>query len=220
MIRKMTAFSLFITVLLAGCASLERGVATVGDGRIENPSLGFFGFSYEIPPEFELYDPDEKNPDECTEIQQMAIRIYDVNKTYHPSGNETFYESFLMFSGNVAFLLVTVEHDRLSSAAGPWEDSIETGTQRQLLPLYNISDSRHTTLGSARMDALLSSGRAFEKKGRYYPRPKRGSMEFRYKACNVSGVNRDSYILMGFSLPEHEHILSLQMQEMIDGFRF
>ena len=219
MIRKITVFGLLI-VLLAGCSSLERGGATVSDGKIENSSLGFFGFSYEIPAGFELYGLAGKNTDECTELQQMAIRIYDVNKTYHPSGNETFYESFLMFSENVAFLLVTVEHDRLSSSGGPWEDSIENGTQRQLLPLYNISDSRRTTLGSARMDALLSSGRAFEKKGWYYPKPKKGSMEFRYKACSISGVNRDSYILMGFSLPEHEHILSLQMQEMIDGFRF
>jgi hypothetical protein len=45
-------------------------------------------------------------------------------------------------------------------------------------------------------------------------------MEFVYESCKISGVNQDSYILMGFSLPEHQHILQLQMKEMMDGFRF
>lgn len=215
--RKMILFSSFL-LLLAGCTALEQSQATVGNGEIKNPSLGFSGFSYQIPEGFELYDPDAEEPAERTALQQMAIGIYNMNESYHPSGNETFYEGFLMFSKTAAFLLVTVEHDRLTDdAGGPWGNA---GLQRQLLPFYNTSDSRQTVLGRGRMETLLASGYAYEKKGWYYAKPKRGSMEFSYSSCRVSGTNRDSYILMGFSLPEHKHILSLQMKEMIDGFQF
>jgi hypothetical protein len=219
MIKKTAMLSL-VAFLLIGCAAIERGGASVSAGKIENPSLGFFGFSYEIPQGFELYDPSAKDEEACTDLQQMAIRIYDTNNSYHPSGNETFYESFLMFSENAAFLLVTVEYDRLSESGGPWEDTAEMGMQRQLLPAYNISNSHRISLGNSRMEALLSSGRAYEKKGWYYTQPKNESLAFSYELCRISGVNRDGYILMGFSLPENKQGLSLQMQEMIDGFRF
>lgn len=76
------------------------------------------------------------------------------------------------------------------------------------------------TVGDSRLEALKISGQAYERKGWYYAGPKHGRTEFSYEACRVSGVNRDSYILMGFCLPEHEHILSLQMQELMRGFRF
>jgi len=219
MMRKIIAFSLFV-VLLAGCAALEQNNARVGDGMIKNPSLGFFGFSYEIPEGFELVDSEAKDPAECTEIQQLAIRVSEMNESYHPSGNETFYESFLMLSENTAFLLITVEQDRLAGAGGMLAKDGELDFQRQLIPLYNVTDSRRVVLGSNREEAVLTTGRAYEKKGWYYSKPKGGRMPFSYQACKVSGVNRDSYILMGFSLPEHEHVLSLQMQEMIGGFRF
>lgn len=217
---KKTAMLSLVSFLLIGCAAIERGGASVSNGKIENPSLGFFGFSYEIPEGFALYDPSAGDAEAYTEMQQMAIRIYDTNNAYHPSGNETFYESFLIFSENAAFLLVTVESDRLSDPDGPWDDMVETGMQRPLLPAYNISNSHRIPLGSSRMEALLSGGRAYEKKGWYYAQPKKESLEFCYELCRVSGVNRDGYILMGFSLPEHKHILALQMQEMISGFRF
>jgi hypothetical protein len=217
MMKKIVWLGLGACLLLTGCTALERSGALIDDGVIRNSSLGFFGFSYKIPDGFELYNPALKNPQALTELQQMAFRIYNMNETYHPAGNETFYDSFLIFSENAAFLLVTVEHDRLIETGGPWDES---GLQRQLLPLYNAGDVRRTVLGRSRLETKITSGHAYEKKGWYYAKPKRGSMEFSYEACQISGANRDSYILMGFSLPEHKHILSLQMKEMIDGFQF
>lgn len=212
-------FCSLLMLLLAGCASLDQRGARVSDGTIENPSLGFFGFSYDIPEGVEVYHPALISPADCSEIQQMAIRIYDLNRAYHPSGNETFYESFLMFSENVSFLLITVKQDRLGEADMSWtEDGADI--QRQLMPLYNVRELRQTRLGETRLPAALAAGTAYEKKGWYYARSKHNCMPFSYEACKVSGVNRDSYILMGFSLPEHEHILSIQMQEMIGGFNF
>ncbi|HKL20969.1 MAG TPA: hypothetical protein VJ904_04140 [Tichowtungia sp.] len=206
-----------LVLVLSGCAALDRSAASVSNGVIANPSLGFFGFSYKIPDGFELYDPGAEEPAEHTALQQMAIRVYNMNEAWHPDGSETFYESFLMFSETAAFLLVTVEHDRSMDTGVSWE---EPGLQRPLLPLYNSTGSRRMTLGRNRIEARRANGHAYEKKGWYYARPKRGGMEFSYEACRVSGANRDSYILMGFSLPEHKHILSLQMKEMIAGFQF
>lgn len=219
MTNKIAILSL-LGCLLAGCAALEQGRARVHDGVIENSSLGFSGFTYEIPEGFELVDPAVKDPAECTEIQKLAIQISDVSTSCHPSGNETFYESFLMFSDNAAFLLVTVEYDRLSAEGGPWEENDGIDPQRQLLPFYNISDSRRARLSGSRTEAQFTTGQAYEKKGWYYAKPKAGRMPFSYEACKVSGVNRDSYILMGFALPEHEDILSIQMQKMVGGFNF
>lgn len=207
-----------LLLLLAGCAAVRQSGATVNDGLISNPTLGFFGFSFEMPDGFELYDPDAEAAEERSELQQLAIRIQDLNDSFHPAANENFYESFLMLSENTAFLLVTVVNDRFTSSNLDWMDS-DISMQRQLFPMYNSVSPERMTLGENRLTALKFSGQAYERKGWYYSGPKRGRTEFSYEACRVQGVNRDQYILMGFSLPEHKHILSLQMQDMVHGFR-
>ena len=207
-----------LSLVLAGCASLQQPLAVVNDGRIENPALGFFGFTYDIPEGFDLYNSALMPVAECTDLQKLAIRIYDLNNAYHPSGNESYYESFLMFSENTAFLLITVKHDWAGGNLSWTEDGLDAS--RQLMPLYNVSDSQHVSLGDSRLAAVLTSGTAYEKKGWHYSQRKSGRVPFRYKACKASGSNRDSYILMGFSLPEYENVLSLHMQEMVNGFNF
>lgn len=214
----MIVYSLF-SVLLAGCAAVSQRGATVSDGMIENSSLGFFGFSFAVPEDFELYDPLAESAKEYTEAQQAAIRVYKLNNSYHPRGTETFYESFLMLSETAGFLLITVENDTLADFGGVLSDG-EWGASQQLMPLYNISDSRRVILGNSQREALVAKGHAYESTGWYYSKPKSNRLLLSYEACKVGSVNRDSYILMGFSLPEHEHILSLQMQEAIRGFRF
>jgi len=215
---KMLIYSLLV-VLLAGCAAVSQHGATVREGVIQNSSLGFFGFTYEIPDGFELYAPSAESPKEYTEAQQMAIRIYELNNSYHPQGNETFYESFLMLSETTGFLLITVENSLVSDFGSSWLDD-EMTSSKQLMPLYNVSDSRRIMLGDSRVEALVAKGRVYENKGWYYSKPKSKRLPVSYEACKVGGVNRDSYILIGFSFPEYEHILSLQMQEAIRGFRF
>ncbi len=215
----MTSKFLFCSLamfLLAGCAMIEQRSATVVDGVIENPALGFFGFSFDIPEGFELYNPAMQTFEEDNEIQQLATRIYNLNKSYHPTGTETFYESFLMLSENTGFLLITVQND----FSTPLWANDETSINQQLIPLYNIRDSRRVRVGDGRVEAMRTRGRAYEKKGWYYAKSKSNRMPFSYEACKISGVDRDNYILIGFSLPEHEHILSLQMPEFMRGFRF
>ena len=74
--KRNNALLWFICIaLVTGCASLSHRRATV-DGRvISNPSLGFFGFSFEIPEGFDLYNPAVGTPEEYGEIQQLAIRV-------------------------------------------------------------------------------------------------------------------------------------------------
>lgn len=218
MTRKRMGCSLLV-LLLVGCAALSQRGAMVSDGTIRNSSLGFFGFSFVVPEGLELYDPISTGPKEYTEAQQMAIRIYELNKSYHPRGTETFYESFLMLSKTAGFLLITVENDLLSELGAFWDDD-DMGASQQLMPLYNVSDSRRIMLGDSRKEALIAKGRAYEGKGWYYSKPRSKRLPISYEACKIGGANRDSYILMGFSFPEHEHILSLQMQEAVRGFRF
>ena len=217
MTLKMMLYSV-VVALLVGCAAVSQRGATVSEGVIQNASLGFFGFTFEMPDGFELYNPSAGSPKEYTEAQQMAIRIYELNNSYHPRGSETFYESFLMLSETTGFLLITVENS-LVPDFGSWSDD-EMTSSKQLMPLYNVSDSRRIMLGDSRVEALVAKGRVYENKGWYYSKPKSKRLPVSYEACKVGGVNRDSYILIGFSFPEYEHILSLQMQEAIRGFRF
>lgn len=213
---KKVCFAVLL-LLLAGCAAVKQSGATVSDGMIRNPSLGFFGFSFDMPDGFELYDADAEA--DRSELQQLAIRIQDLNDSFHPDANENFYESFLMLSENTAFLLVTVVNDRLVSSDSDWADG-GIAMQRQLFPMYNSTAPERITVGENRLAALKFAGQAYERKGWYYSGPKKGRTEFSYEACRVQGVNRDRYILMGFCLPEHKHVLSIQMQEMMRGFRF
>lgn len=206
--------------LLTGCAGIGMRSAMVGGGVIENPALGFFGFKFNVPDGFEVYNPARRNPLEYTDLQKMAIRIYDLNRAYHPRGNETFYESFLMMSETTCFLLITVKNDGFSSSFDDDWDTDELTSQWQLMPLYNIDVSGDITLGRARLDALRARGHAYEHKGWYYSGEKSNRMPFSYEACKVSGANKENYILIGFSQPEHKHILALQADEMVNGFDF
>jgi hypothetical protein len=208
-----------ITLLLSGCSSVSQQSATVADGTIQNASFGFSGFAFKIPDGFEVYSPAAKNPAEYNELQQMAIRIYDLNKTWHPRGSELFYESFLLMSGQTCFLLITVKSDdaaRLYNS--PFSD--EAVSQWELMPLYNITANRSFELGENRLAAGYTCGYAYEKKGWYYADQKHGSMPFSYEACKVAGSTRNRFILMGFALPEHTKALTAPMKQMMDGMKF
>jgi hypothetical protein len=208
-----------VIMLLAGCVSTGQR-ATVKDGTIDNPSLGFFGFQFEIPEGFELYNPAAKNPSEYSELQQLAIRIYDLNEEIHPRDDERFYESFLLMAENTCFLLITFEVNHSAFFETRFE-SEEGRLQHQLMPLYNVSETRMFETGeTARMEAVWSRGHAYEQKGWVYSGTRRNRMLFNYEACKVTGSKRDGYILMGFAYPEQAGTLASQMQAMIGAMKF
>ena len=185
-----------ILLLLAGCASVSQQRAVVADGTIQNTSLGFFGFSFQIPSGFEVYSPTAKNPAEYNELQRMVIRIYDANKAYHPRGNEQFYESFLLMSDQSCFLLITLKSFASTQLYNsPFDDA--AASQWELMPLYNVTANRSFELGRTRQPAVYSRSSAYEQKGWHYADPKRNSVLFNYEACKVTGGKRDSYIQIG-----------------------
>ncbi len=207
---------LVLSALLAGCLAPPH-YAEISDDLIRNPSLDI---AYKIPEEIALYRPGDESP--STPLRQMALRIYNLNNNYHPSGNETFYESFLMFSDQTAFLLITVQRTNKMPADRDWMDNAmdDEVDAKELMPLYNAEETTAITLNDGRTRAQLTKGTAFENKGWYYSRSKPGRTAFNYEACKMNGPGLDSYILMGFSTPENRHILSTQMQEMLRGFRW
>lgn len=202
-------------MLFLGCSSVTTQRAMVVDGLIKNASLGFSGFTFEIPQGFEIYNPAAKNPAEYNELQRMAIRIYDLNKTWHPRDDELFYEGFLLMSDHACFLLMTLKYDyALRNEGSPF--SGQSVSNWQLMPLYNVTANRSFELGANCMGAVYTRGYAYEQKGWYYANPKNGRMPFNYEACKVTGNNRDRYILMGFALPEHAEALTAPMKQMLD----
>jgi hypothetical protein len=203
-------------MLFAGCSSVTTQPAMVADGFIKNASLGFSGFTFEIPQGFEMYNPAAKNPAEYNELQRMAIRMYDLNKVWHPRDDELFYEGFLFMSDKACFLLMTLKYSYIPrNESSPFSD--RSVSQWQFMPLYNVTATRSFELGANRMPAVYTRGYAYEQKGWYYDSPKNNRMPFNYEACKVTGDNRDRYILMGFALPEHAEALTAPMKQMIDG---
>jgi hypothetical protein len=87
------------------------------------------------------------------------------------------------------------------------------------MPLYNVTEKRSVQLGETRQPAVYSRGSAYEQKGWNYADPKRNSVLFNYEACKVTGSKRDSYILMGFALPENAKTLTAPMQQMMDDMK-
>lgn len=211
--------SMLAILLLTGCASVSQQRATVADGTIQNSSLGFFGFTFRIPEGFEVYSPAAKNPAEYNELQRMAIRIYDLNKAYHPRGNELFYESFLLISDQACFLLMTLKYDTMTRIDdSPFSDRVVMNWQ--LIPFYNVTGSRSYETGRSHQPAVCTRGYAYEKDGWYYADPKRNSFQFSYEACKPAGSNRDSYILIGFALPDNAKALAAPMKQMVEGMEF
>lgn len=208
-----------IILLLAGCTSISYQRATVADGTIQNSSLGFSGFTFEIPDGFEVYSPAAKNPADYNDLQNMAIRIYNLNNAWHPRGNELFYESFLLMSDKTCFILITLKTDTVPPPYNSPFSSDQIVSQWDLMPLYNVTARRSFELGRSRQPAVITRGSAYEQKGWYYSRPKHNGMLFNYEACKVNGGNRDSYILMGVSLPEDAAALAAPMKQMVDGMK-
>lgn len=206
-----------IVLLLTGCASLQPR-ATVADGTIQNTSLGFSGFTFKIPDGYAVYNPAEVTSAGYNELQRMAIRIYELNREWHPRDDELFYESFLLMSEQTCFLLITVKSGGmvLRDDAPFSERPVSTW---QLMPVYNATAKRTFELGLNRLPATYASGYAYEKKGWYYANPKSNSMSFNFEVCKVTGGNRDSYILMGFALPDNAGALTAPMKQMMDDLR-
>lgn len=215
---KQVLSGLGLILLLAGCASISYPRATVTNGSIQNGALGFSGFSFTIPNGYTLYEPDPENPTDWNELQRMAIRIYEKNKEYHPCGDELFYESFLLMSDENCFLLATLKSND-STRFDSQVFSADVLSQVDLLPLYNVTDTRSSTLNNSRFPAVYSCGSAYEKAGWYYAKPKKNSLMFSYEACKVEGGNRDSYVLMGLALPDHAGALVEPMKQMISGMK-
>ena len=208
-----------VILLLAACTSISPQRATVANGTIQNSSLGFSGFTFEIPDGFEVYSSAAKNPAEYNELQRVAVRIYDLNKTWHPRDNERFYESFLLISDRVCFLLITLKCDYVEPFGdSPFSDRFVT--HWQLMPLYNVTATRTVEVGANRLSAVYTCGSAYEQEGWYYADPKRHGVPFSYQACKVTGNKHDSYILMGFALPENAGALTAPMKQMMDGMKF
>lgn len=208
-----------VMLLLAACTSISPQQAIVTDGTIQNSSLGFSGFTFEIPDGFEVYSPTAKNPADYNELQRMAVRIYELNKTWHPRDNERFYESFLLMSDQTCFLLITLKCDYVEPFGdSPFADRFVT--HWQVMPLYNVTANRTVELGANRLPGIYTRGSAYEQEGWYYADPKRHGVPFNYEACKVTGSRRDNYILMGFSLPENAGALTGPMKQMMDGMKF
>jgi hypothetical protein len=217
--RKNALLWLICVVLVTGCASVGHRSALV-DGRvISNPSLGFSGFSFEIPEGFDLYNPAVGTSEQYGEIQQLSIRIYNLNRAYHPRGNETFYDSFLMLSENTGVLLMTLKYDSMDPLSrGFFGD--EVVSQVDLIPLYNVSGRDVFELGKNKAEAICTRGHAYEHKGWYYAGSRRKRSRFHYEACKVRGSRRDGYVLMGFCLPDHQDALNLQMKTLMQKLDF
>jgi len=217
--QRRVVFGLVCVALIAGCAMVSPQRAMVEGRVITNPSLGFFGFAFEIPEGFDLYNPAVGNPEQYGELQQLAIRIYNLNRAYHPRGNELFYDSFLMLSENTGVLLMTLKlgYASLSDTEFLIEEDLPQG---DLIPLYNVSGKESLTLGKNRAAATYMRGHAYEHKGWYYPGSRKKRQRFNYEACKVFGDNRDGYVLMGFCLPGDEETLTLQMQDMMKALHF
>ena len=140
------------------------------NGTVQNSALGFFGFCFRIPAGFELYNSAVKNPAEYSELQQMAIRIYDFNRQYHPRGNELFYGSFLLMSDKTCFLLIMKSEPYVRFDESPFSDEINM--PQELMLLYNITSRHSFTIGAGRLSAVYTRGSAYEKNGWYYSGPK------------------------------------------------
>jgi len=215
---KMVVSGLGVILLLAGCASTSYPRAQVAEGVIQNSALGFSGFSFKIPEGYALYNPDAENPPEWNELQRMAIRIYEKNNEYHPCGDELFYESFLLMSDDSCFFLVTLK----SNDATRFDSSVfseDAFSQMTLLPLYNVTETRSSTLDNTRFPAIYSRGSAYERDGWYYAVEKKNSLPFSYEACKVDGDNRDHYVVMGLALPDHAGKLVEPMKQMVGGMK-
>ncbi|MCU0858108.1 MAG: hypothetical protein MUC65_06875 [Pontiellaceae bacterium] len=208
-----------IILLLAGCASVLHRQATVADGVIQNSALGVSGFSLKLPDGYTLYQPNAETPQEWNELQRMAIRIYDLNRDYHPRGNELFYESFLLMSDTRCFLLVTLKANDATRLDPAIFDS-DLLSQADLLPLYNVTESRSAASGGSRFSGVFCRGSAYERDGLLFPKSKKNSLMFNYEAYKVDGGNRDQYVLMGMALPDHAGSLTAPMRQIMDDMKF
>jgi len=206
-------------LLLLGCASVSQPRAVVADGIIQNASLGFSGFSFNIPDGFKIYNPAEDPEVGYTPLQELAIRVYELNEEWHPRGNELFYESFLLMSDQTCFLLITLKSDTVVqlNVSPFWDDA---SSRFDVMPCYNVTSTRSFELNGTRQPVVYTCGAAYEKGGWYYAKSKRNSTRFNYESCRIVGGNRDSYILMGFALPENAKALTAPMQQMVDEMKF
>ena len=117
-----------------------------------------------MPDACDLYNPAVGIPDQYGEIQQLAIRVYNLNRAYHPHGDETFFDSFLMLSEKTGVLLMTLKVDAVSISFADFftEDFVP---QVDLIPLYNVSGQDDVEVGGGWRPFVIAVMRKSTKAG-------------------------------------------------------
>ena len=113
---------LLLVLVLAGCA-MPNGYyqpATVVDGVISNPRVGWNGYSVTVPKGFDVFDPATANPDdpELTQLQKWCLKDGD---RYSRTLAITYTERLLLEDPNgEGYILFVSDSIELGSPWSAW----------------------------------------------------------------------------------------------------
>jgi hypothetical protein len=218
---------LIVCSLLAGCISMRP--ATVSPDTIQNPTVGFNGYVFHIPPGFESSDV-LMNYRSGTSVEQIASRIFHqgwnertrVSEWSHEQFSEAFY--FKDKEAKSCFIL-TVQVFGLSYPA-PLFSQMLSAERRYI---YNFMDRQtygerdlqnfQSVLVGGRQ-AVYAASTAYEKNGILYQSGGSDRNPVAYATCFLLGDRRDVYAIIGCADPKDMNLLERNMHLLMEGLSF
>jgi len=224
--RLIRLFSFVALILVvSGCATRPPQPAVVGPGIIQNPTMGFNGYIFNIPPELETADFLGSSPN-GTATEQMIVRLFqgvwrDMNQD-SDWGKYRFSEAFSFREpdGKTGFLF-TVQLVDFYLPVPPFCHMLSSEKRMiydRIIPKFNIGSIQPVTVGGRQ--ALYTHGTVFEKEKRFYKVNGPGRLPVAYAGCFILGDTRDYYTIVGFADPKDAELLKLNIQRMMNGLSF
>lgn len=209
----------FPTFLLVGCA-IPNGYyepATVKNGVISNPKVGWNGYTVTVPEGVSVFDPSTANPSdpELSEFQRGYLREQDLHsRGLHVAYTEWFLLEHRLLDYCISFTCSTYE------LPSPWSMMVSSDRQYFLQKLINDklvrindTDAHHETIQLNGHHGWYISGTTAPFYGK-----ERGPNA--YEAYFIIGGLKEAYWFEGFAPLHNRRMLRRHIKAMAESLRF
>lgn len=202
--------------LMSGCATgYEAG--TVSLGSIQNPSIGWHGYSVKVPESYTVFDPSQMDPSDTSNKAANRRAILADEKQYTANLAVAYHERFLLEGDDdqsyITFISDTYEFSSpLSTFTGVEKDYFLRSHLNAKLVKMNDTDAFQELI-------TLNGHRAFHIRGDWRPYFNEEAEPIVYEGYFVLGELKEAYWIEGFATKKGMATMRKAVWEMVESLK-
>ncbi len=208
--------SVAATGLMSGCMTgYEAG--TVASGSIQNPSIGWNGYSVEVPTSYTVFDPSTMDPSDLSKKAANRRAVFNDEKQYTANLAVAYHERFLLESADdESYIIFISDTYELSSPFSTF-----TGVEKDYFLRSHLNDKLVKMNNTDAFHELITIGghRAFHIRGNWRPYFNKHAEPIVYEGYLILGELKDAYWIEGFAVKEGTETMQRAVREMVKSLK-